>query len=280
MKIYKSFTFFHRFKLILAFSFFTSFAKSSVIIQCDFRTAAWTIGNQYTCFSTVEVEDNGAEVIAVVGDHQNGRTNEDVKMLVADDQFVLTQFPRGVGNFFPDLLGISAFGGNIETITSDDLEPFPNLQLLNLRMQKLVTLEGDLLQNNLQLQWINFSDNLLEGVENGLLNGLNNLSIAFFNRNPCASLQAASREEMQNLQSQLSRDCPFYQLSPTTTFSSTTPDSQECSPGCADKIKALEIEFTAETNNLNRKIDAYEQRLTELEKQLREISSNPRSQAF
>lgn len=275
--------------------------------ECHFFTSAWVVIDvQYACKAQVSYIFGGRNLTTVIGIHETGRNNSDVKMLLVHDQMQLKSIPGNMEKFFPNLYGLEFLNGNIETVTAADLKPFPDLKLLNLGFQKLVVLESDLLQDTPKLEWINFSSNLLKVIGSGLLTGLSELSTAFFLRNPCVSLQSLSHETMPNLQLLLSENCPFDEKTTVTILpsTSTTPQSDECSAGCLEKIDSVESEFEAKTHELNDKIAdqgkriedlielnenqtkqvenlikesvAYEARLLELEKQMREINANPR----
>lgn len=244
----------------------------------------------------------------VTGVHQTGRTNFDVRMLMVHDQLHVNQFPENIYNFFPNLLGLEFFATKITSITAEDLRDFPNLQLLNIQQNSLSRLDGNLFSFTPRLQWIGFNDNVIENVGHNLLSGLNSLTSVFLSGNVCIDAVASTPTGLAQLIRDLPVFCPPFNVSPSTT--TVIPPPGDCSMECLESVEALRIAFSAETQEIREQTDnqdqriqeltdeneiqktqiselmtnfselrqmiaLYEQRILELEKQVREINSNP-----
>jgi hypothetical protein len=152
---------------------------------------------------------------------------------------------------------------------------------LSFNGQKLTHIQADLFHSTPLIEWISFNDNLLTTVERALLFGINSLRSASFLRNPCASLSASQQSGMVNLGRQLAISCPVILCPPgevpqppTTQVPDTTTISQgEC--GCSNEIEGLRREFNAGYFELRGRVAVQDERLTEVERRVREIDSNP-----
>jgi hypothetical protein len=148
---------------------------------------------------------------------------------------------------------------------------------------KLTHLEGDLLHSNRALEWVRFSRNEIQTIERGLLSALPLLSNAFFDLNICTNATSTVRANIPALSCQLSTECPVTFCppgevppppQPTTQLPDTTTISQgKC--GCSNEIEALRREFNAGYFELRGRVAVQDERLTEVERRVREIDSNP-----
>lgn len=251
------------------------------------------IGTRYSCSANVLDSEDTTIINEIDGPHLEGRSDADVEVIRVSNDRLINRIPSGFGNFFPNLLLVDWFRGNLTTIAADHLEQFPNLIMLNLEHNSLVSLDGDLFKPLKKLQWIAISNNLLQHAGHGLLDDLDDLVTAHFEVNPCINFFAGTPERMQELRTQLTIQCP--PLDETTTEVTTT-EIEECSVGCQTQINSLENVIAEEAQNLRNEavqlrevnvqheerinqqdevIASYETRIAELERQIREILSSP-----
>lgn len=205
--------------------------------------------------------------LRITGNHLNGMSNRDVEGFFARRE--LSEIPEGIERFFPNLKGFDMFSSQLETISKKVLK-FPNLRALFLGGNNLVSLDGDLFAFTRRLQLIAIQANSLQHIGHNLLTNLNLLHRVNLLDNPCISQQAFNRPQVLQLMTQLPISCPPVPPSPpimTTTIPSSTTDSSEY----CDKCEGRTIEIVTEM------VAAYEARIAELEKQMREILSNPGS---
>lgn len=123
------------------------------------------------------------------------------------DQF-LKRIPTNLAEFFPYLIAIELKDTHLIAISSNDLRPFPNLEIFISYHNNLVSLDGDLFKFTQKLRIISFYDNYIQKVGEDLLKNLTNLEHANFDKNPCTTLQAGNPDDMIELKVWLPIECP------------------------------------------------------------------------
>lgn len=182
--------------------------SQDITFNCIFREIVWAaIGAEYGCEPVVVGAGNDTTLVEVTGEHERELTNDDVRILDVRGAQALRSLPRNIQGFFPNLLGIQ-WSGDLETITANDLAPFPNLQVLSLSNNPIQVLPSNLFANNQRLIWISFFNNSLQNVATNLFAGLTSLQTANFLENPCISILARTPEEIQALNVELPFQCP------------------------------------------------------------------------
>lgn len=198
----------------------------SVTVQCEFESYDYAIEvNQYTSVATLLFDGNITHMIAVTGNHLSEKTNADVTAFwIESNHGEYDRIPRGLNQFFPNLLVFVWQFGNLTTLEADDLEPFPVLREIWLPNNKLFALDGDLFKHTPQLGFIYFDYNRITHVGFGLLDGLNSLIYAYFQGNPCINAFADDSEQIPELKLKLQNQCQPLETTtaPTTTLSFST----------------------------------------------------------
>lgn len=161
----------------------------------------------YSCQSRRIIPSISESVVNVTGSHLEGRSNADVSGLIVDNQQDFNRIPRNIEAFFPNLTFLRWLSGDLTSIVSDDLKPFPALAALVLGHNKIFSLNGDLFQHTPKMIVISFSDNVIEHVGFDLLTNLSGLTHAYFANNICINQNAETPEEMENLLRHLSIHC-------------------------------------------------------------------------
>jgi hypothetical protein len=235
-----------------------------VVIHCYFRIQDFVyLKNAYICDRATIIYGNGSvhdSVSEIAGTHIAGKKNKDVESL----QIIngkLYKIPSGIEKFFPNLRLLWLQGSNLSSLSSTDLQ-FPSLIAFRVSNSKLKTVDGNLFENNPNLNYIALDFNQIKNVGYNLLTGLKYLKEVNFRINPCistlADLLADTPEKIQELNIQLPISCPplVTEPPPTTTTAISTVSSESPS-GCPNQDEML----------LNR--------IIELERKVREITSNP-----
>lgn len=167
------------------------------------------VGPVYYCSNGQLKEANSMTTLESVGGvHSDGKSNADVRAMDVQSDRLVEHFPQGVENFFPNLLMIEWFNGNLVSITAEDLRPFPALRVLHLYVNKIVSLDSNLFQHTPELVFINFASNSITTVGENLLTGLTHLTSVDFFYNPCISQGAWLPEEIRVLNERLPVYCP------------------------------------------------------------------------
>lgn len=148
------------------FSFFVvvAFAFGSVEIKCSFENYySGEINSQYSCkVEAITRMEDPTFVTEISGLHMEAKTDADVKVFYISNQNDLNVIPYGISRFLPNLEHFEWRWGNLSAINSSTFEPYPNLLHIDLAGNKLVTL--DLFKHTRRLQFVDFSNNLLEHV--------------------------------------------------------------------------------------------------------------------
>lgn len=213
----------------------------------------------------MQVKEN-TELI-VTGEHSSSKSNDDVKGIFIMDQ-TLENIPMGLDNFFKNVEALQIYNSGLKVIRSEDIQQFHNLEVLSLFKNELTTIDGNLFVFNQRLKFLELTENKLEHVGSELFEGLNYLDDVRFLRNPCVDKSAATREDIQSLNLRLPLLCPEKKEDATLPPRTTPEDSQECSAGCVERFEVLENKFSDI-------VAAYEERIIELEKKMREITASP-----
>lgn len=272
----------------------------------------------YSCEATITSSDNDTHLIGADGAHEAGKTNANVAAFSVKSPNTMTVLPKGIEIIFSNLAALRWVDGNIQTVTSDDLEPFRNLLVLVLNGNQIVTLDSELFEHTRSVRAIYFSDNLLLHVGHGLFDGLDDLEYAQFLRNTCGSFSAYNAAQVRDLNLRLPVNCvplatttletttdytsmtatrtqslttsslstapthPLPSTPPTLSTASTDPltttstswtEPDDCILSCS-LYKVNELQ-DMKIKHLDEVIERYEQRLVEIEMQMREIGSSP-----
>lgn len=231
---------FHSFKIFFALAVATSLTNGQTF-NCQFWYENWQhIGYIYGCNVAV-VDLVIKDLVIIDGPHLDSKTNNEVIGLNIWNQN-LRKIPQGIDTHFKNIKAFQVFNSKLGTILKEDLKQFPDLILLSIIKNDILVLDGDLLMYNRKLESVAFTENLLMRIGPNLVKGLNTLVGINFHYNPCVSTAASSPQAIQALNDELPLLCP--------------PISTECPDTC-------------------KKISSNEERIIELEKQIREISSRP-----
>lgn len=176
---------------------------------------------QYSCdIGILRSDGNITHVLGVTGNHLSEKTNVDVKAFyMFSGHSHLNRIPKEINKFFPNLIALAWTFGNLTALTAEDLEPFPELQVLYAGGNKLVSLEGDLFKHTPKLEFIYFELSWIAHVGFGLLDSLSNLKYAHFGNNRCIDAFAEHSAQIQELKIKLQNQCPPLDAA---TFSTAT----------------------------------------------------------
>lgn len=185
----------------------------------------------YTCKVNLISGGDPSIVERVEGTHLAGRGDADViGFTIALNLAGTYPFPQNLGNIFRNLKAIEWIRYNLREVIPEDLRPWPNLAVLSFRNNLLTSLEGDLFQHSLQLEFLRLDDNEITNVGHGLLDGLSKLSWLSIRNNPCINVEARTPQQIQEVINQLRENCP--PLAPPTsppTIPTTLPSTEQTS---------------------------------------------------
>ena len=93
--------------------------------------------------------------------------------------------PQKLGNFFPDVTALQLPNSKLKELLKEDISQFPKLKDLHLGYNDLESLPADLFEENLDLEYVIFSNNRLNHVGQGILTPLKKVYYVYFSANFC-----------------------------------------------------------------------------------------------
>lgn len=253
-------------------------ATEAVHFNCRFTnmTFSGVLGVVYACDVTLTVTGS-TTLESISGSHQSGRTNDDVEIINMARQN-LTFIPEGIDSFFKNLRGLEFWYTPLTAISSRDLQPFPKIIYFRAAGSRLTSLPGDLFSFTPNIQHLSMRENQIEHIGHDLVKNLNSLAWLNFGNNSCIDRRTTTRAGVLELAPLLSVLCP-----PQDIATTTEAPSDHCP--CDEEIEVLRLEnqqLMIEMKEKNREIQElqssnvlFEERLKEVEMQLREIVSMP-----
>lgn len=253
-----------------AFLLLIIFAVSTkgIVFHCNYAVVNWLYVNDlYQCGATVEFSGSATTLEDVTGSHLDGYNNNNVRALVVDSQNV-PSIPKGITEpgLLPNIIAVQWYISNLRSISADDLEQFPLLQILSIYQNSITTLDGNLFMHSRFLKSIGFYNNLIRYVGSDLLTSLNDLQVVNLQLNPCVNTRADTPLAISILNRDLPTMCAMPIVTeppiesttttvesttvtdpPTTTESTTeTEPMSDCSEEL-EEIKRLRAEIAAQS---------------------------------
>lgn len=187
----------------------------SVIFECNFQSVGWVqVDIQYTCLVTEIIGEEIQHVVDIRGNHTD-LSNKFVHAFSVQNMPGLERIPRGIEEFFSDIILLLWYSGSLTTITADDLKPFPDLKVLYISSNKLVSLDSDLFQYTPKIQRLHLEENQFKHIGRGLLDDLEDLQYVNFKDNTCINEIAKTPKEIEKLKLQLTTNCPPFNATTT-----------------------------------------------------------------
>lgn len=208
--------------------FLTVLAGSSQAVKftCTF---AWTeptepvVGKIFRCDTTVSYYGSGTTELTAVDGYQSSTNIYHVEHLTVVREN-LSFVPQNIDLFMPNIRSIMFKNGNLNKISAEDLRQFPQLEVLSIIYNRLVSIDGNLFMDTPYLRYISFEGNAIRNVGQDLVTYLYDLEYLSFRRNLCVNREATTPEAIMTLGMQLPAVCPpIGQPALTTTPGTTVP---------------------------------------------------------
>lgn len=183
--------------------------SNGITINCTFGETVYyqPIGRTYRCEAKLLSDGRDVEVLtSVYGIHGSGKSNADVRGIVINCQN-LTFIPRNIELYFPNIRVLEFDTNLISNITNDHLIPFPTLERLNLRGNRITTLDNNLFSGLTSLKCIYFLNNTIMHVGHDI-DLPNDAATIDFRFNPCINVIADNVNGIGILKSKLEENCP------------------------------------------------------------------------
>lgn len=166
----------------------------------------------------MEQSGNLTSLVAVVGNHLEGKTNADIGQIRLINFSQFTRIPSNIGNLLPNLIAIDFRAELLTSVSADDLKQFPNITYLSIYGSQIVSLDADLFKYTPHIQALVIPSNKLVSVARDLLTSLVDLKWVNFLSNPCLSYYASRPHQLEWLKSNLPLRCPDTQATPKPTI--------------------------------------------------------------
>jgi hypothetical protein len=201
-------------------------ASTAFTIDCQYTTKSFNyIGNLYICETKNTQFSSDHTVTDVTGSHQSGKTNADVEGILIYGRRTISFFPRGMSNFFANLIAIRFWEATFDTLHGDELIEFgQRLRWFLMYDSNVTTVSSRLFDTTPNLAYVGFRYNKLVSVGRDLFVPVNmtQLQLVSFDNNPCISQSATGQSNIEELIAVLHESCPFDDEEFETTTMMTT----------------------------------------------------------
>lgn len=179
-------------------------------LNCNLYTSGWgnSEGLYYTCKVTdLRTESPNITVDNVIGNHLEGKTDDDVKHFVVDNSPNMRYLPHGVGDFFRNLEEVYITNTSLEAITQSDLKQFPVLEQLTLTQTQLKSLESGLFQYSTKLKVLDLSRNRINSIAPDVLRPLTDLAYVSLKNNVCIDIDMYLKNGVKRVVQEIIKRC-------------------------------------------------------------------------
>ena len=178
------------------------------VSQCQFFVGTSIEKLQlYTCLIQNFTSENSE--LLHNAEHLDGKSNADVKSIRIHN-FEMETIPKTIGLLFTNLIEIDINTGNLNSLSSNDLQQFPKLKIFSVQNCPNLTelRDSHLFSHNPLLTHIYLKHGSLEAINYQIFDQLEKLELADFTGNRCTSeLYFVAVGEFEKLRSDLGRNC-------------------------------------------------------------------------
>jgi hypothetical protein len=182
---------------LILFAFSTIFLQiSALVIECFFDQELFfdDLKVSYTCTALNLVTNITKRNISEIhGDHTPRMKHDDITQLHIINQH-MEYFPIGFTKFFKNIVAVHAGRNQLKYLEKYDLKEFVKMRYLYLYSNLLETLQSDVFEYSLELEYVSFYNNRLKYIGAKILLPMMKLKNAYFNKNICIDKQAASEQ--------------------------------------------------------------------------------------
>lgn len=197
--------------LVFVVLFVAQCASGTIFLDCTYTMHAGgsPLGTVYTCINPRVIQINQTRnVVGVSQNHLAGRSNQDVISLIIQNELSLDFIPEDINLFFSNLEGIIFNNCPITTFTKYDLRPFPKMRHFGIHRTQMTTIRGDVFQYLPDLERLQLNINRITNIGPGLFQYTPKLSVVFFDSNLCINSQATSIAAVATMGAELAFRCP------------------------------------------------------------------------
>jgi len=151
------------------------------VLNAEFRTLSFSNGEYYYSCNITKQKINEDAPLKIIGNHIFGKTNENV-VNVWINNCTVTRIPKGLTKIFPNMKIFEIRNSKLATIDKNDLDEYKSLEKFCCIEHPISYLSGDLFEDFINLEWIEFWGNNLQIIEPNILDGLKKLKYVEFSR--------------------------------------------------------------------------------------------------
>lgn len=149
---------------------------SAIKFNCTYQVRESKVnGYLYSCDAIVFNLDNKF-LTEVKGPLPFNRKFSDVQHVFIHKCDDLTYVPKGMKNFFPNLISMHIYKCGIEKLNSDDLTEYKDFKLFGIKENEISEIPSDFFANTPNMSEIYFTDNKITKVGKKITEHLPNLS--------------------------------------------------------------------------------------------------------
>jgi hypothetical protein len=225
---------------------------SSVSIKCVYKQIDFKGEKFYSCtfgpfkYTTKENIDNVAGLLST------DKKKSDVKGIsFLNSNYAF--FPTGFEKHFVNIEFISSANAGVKTLTRYDLKAFVKLRVIDFSGNKIETLERSIFLDNLNLEKVFFTKNLINTVGWNILKSLQKLKVVDFGQNSCVSSKADNVKAINDLSNELNLKCVDYDALITEKFSpfeKKLNESEARNSALSLEVESLKTELEREKTKL------------------------------
>jgi len=194
----------------LIFTVFLAIATTSVIgldFECEYDYfPSGPLGDLYSCHGIPQGNWSDPYVRNISGQHHPGRSNLDVMSFRAWNDKNIYFIPRGLNNFFPNMISMAVLNCSLVQLFHDDLVGYGNIQAFSLRENYIERIPQGFFEPVPNLINMNMIQNRITHVAPNILAPLTRLQGSNYLNNMCVNMQATV-ETLHELQHILNTNC-------------------------------------------------------------------------
>lgn len=223
---------------------------------------------------------NQTHVLGYYGTHAAGYLSSDVKAIwfrANCDQ--LTHVPRGLLDFFPNIVEISIHYCGIVTLSGRELEEYPKLQSWTMHGTEVEKIPGNFFKATPDMSFVGFQNNKIKFVGRKLLENLTKLQKVNFQENVCINDFSMNFNEVKKLIESLKLKCADGERATTTenpgefeTFNPGISENPLIDVGFDDVEKIFILQ--QENTNLKQNLEKLGEKFNDIKEILNEIFIN------
>lgn len=145
--------------------------------------------------------------MSVTGEHEDGKSNDDVKFFRANG-INFHCFPKNIAKFFKNIERVTVFDSKITSLGKYDLKSLgTKLKQFYAYNNKIEVIDGNTFEANLNLEIIHLGSNQMKFAGEGAFRNLLKLRGLWFFDNPCHNGYATDHDAVLNLVTEIESLC-------------------------------------------------------------------------